>query len=109
MLDTKALIAKVLNRLLSIESSTVHRRGIVFSTPALSAGAKGYWNITVSPAFPSSAIISIWPYSSRIAATSGLQLTPIYLDSGHLYVHYYAPNEVSAGNSITFYVAYFET
>ena len=109
MLDTKGLIAKVLNRLLSIESSTVHRRGIVFSTPALSAGAKGYWNITVSPAFPSSAIISIWPYSSRIAATSGLQLTPIYLDSGHLYVHYYAPNAVTAGNSITFYVAYFET
>lgn len=91
----------------ALEAARVYRRGIVYSTPALSAGAKGYWNISVSPAFPSSAIISIWPYSSRIAATSGLQLTPIYIDSGHLYVHYYAPNAVTAGNSITFYVAYY--
>ena len=65
-----------------------------YSVPALSAGASGYWQISVSV---SGQIVSINVYTANIAYSGGLQLTPIHITGDTLYVNYYAPSAIAAG------------
>lgn len=65
-----------------------------FSVPSLAAGAHGYWQVSISV---SGQIVSISALTNNIAFSGGLQVTPIYVDSSSLYLNYYAPSAISAG------------
>ena len=99
MLDVKKLLTKILNRL-------VKREEVTFTVPALSAGAKGYWTVPISFTI-SGYLIAVQWWTSNIAASGGLQVSPVAMGNGYLYVCYYAPSAISA-NAVkgTFYVSY---
>lgn len=55
------------------------------------AGSNGYFSVPISTDIKDSNLVSIWVYCAHVSTTSGLQLTPIAISSGTLYVHYYSP------------------
>ena len=87
MLNVKKLLGHILAR-------SIHYKDITYTVPALSAGAKGYWNIPID--LPSGYVISSFVNTSTIAATGGLQVTQIFINGTNLYLNYYAPTAISA-------------
>ena len=87
MLNVKALLSKLVNR-------SIRWTDISYTVPSLSAGAKGYWTIPIS--LPQCYVMDVFAYSRNIAASGGLQLTPIFIDATDLYMNYYAPTAISA-------------
>lgn len=100
MLNVKKVLTKITDR-------CVRRDEVTFTVPALSAGAKGYWTIPLTIT-PMGFIVAIQWWTSNIAASGGLQLTPVYIGGGNLYVAYYAPTAIPA-NTIngTFFITTF--
>ena len=100
---TKTLISKLLQR-------QTRRTSKAFTVPALSAGAKGYWTIGPLDIQAGAHIVSMFAWTSNIAAAGGLQLTPCFVGGGsppNLYVWYYAPTAISANAvNLTFYITY---
>lgn len=75
-----------------------------YSVPALSAGASGYWTIPVDV---TGQIVSVLALCSLIAKTGGLQITPIYITDSYLYINYYAPSAITAGQvTLNIHVVY---
>ena len=99
MLDVKKLLTKILNRL-------VKREEVTFTVPAVSAGAKGYWTVPITIS-STAMIVAIQWWTGNVAASGGLQVTPVAIGNNNLYVCYYAPTAISA-NTVkgTFYVSY---
>lgn len=99
MLDVKKLLTKVLERLLVRYERT-------YVLPAVSAGARGYWNLSIS--IPANAIIaSVQTFTSQIAASNAVQITPIYVNATNVCLNYYAPAAIPA-NTVTLriYISY---
>lgn len=88
MLDTKALIAKLLSRVIASKS-------VNYSMTSKSAGARGYFNVHFNDLPATYSPVIVRTTTSSISATSGMQLTPVYMTNGDVYVHYYFPAALS--------------
>lgn len=101
MLDVKKLLAKII-------SNQPRRITHTFTVPALSAGAKGYWTISLGETLPTgAAVMNVWHASGSVAGLTGLQITPINASGSNLYVEYYAPTAITGDTyNITFHVWY---
>lgn len=102
MLDIKALLKKML------QNQVVRTSVKAFTVPTLSAGARGYWTITLNDTIPTGArIVGVFHSSGSVSGLNGLQMTPINASGSSLYVEYHAPAAISGNTyTINFAVSY---
>ena len=78
-----------------------------YAFPTTSAGAKGYFTVTVQD-MSNYTLLSSYINTGNIANSGGLQLTPVYFPESSTtgYVNYYAPSAFNSGN-VTIYIVMF--